>query len=110
MKVNSEERLENAKKLKSNQNEKKIAEKLKNKKFEIDIESEILHQKLKEEYARWAKLVVTIWLGFIVLLVVVVGLGWLAYSNSFLITLLATTTLNVIALSAIIIKGLFASN
>ena len=57
------------------------------------------------------KWVVSIWIGFILVLLIVIGvfngLGIELYPKQVLITLLATTTFNVVALSAIIIKGLF---
>ena len=55
----------------------------------------------------WMMIVVTAWL-FIVLLFTIFGNVWcLKIDNQVLITLLATTTINVLGLANIILKGLF---
>ena len=64
-------------------------------------------RKLRKRYAVWATIVVSIWLLFIASVVLCVGKSWLIYSDGVLMTLLATTTVNVIALSVVIAKGLF---
>ncbi len=82
----------------------------------IDNKSKRYDQKLRKDYANWAKKTVTLWLVFIVILLIWVGIYDYSapktslFSESVLITLLATTTINVIALTLFIIKGLFESN
>ena len=53
------------------------------------------------------KWVVSLWLLFIALVVVSVGKSWLNYSDGVLMTLLATTTVNIIGLAYFMAKGLF---
>lgn len=64
-------------------------------------------RKLRKGFAIWATVVVSGWLLFIGFVVFSVGKSWLIYSDGVLMTLLATTTVNVIALSVVIAKGLF---
>ena len=81
------------------------------KKQELENRAEEQKQKLREDFAGWAKRVTNIWIGFIMFLLIIVGVfnGFDVdlYPKEVLITLLATTTINVIALSLIIVKGLF---
>ncbi len=88
---------------------------LKNKTHELKNKAEEQRQKLREEFANWAKRLTTGWIIFISSLLVIVGWfnssdsGIELYPKEVLITLLATTTINVVALTLIIIKGLFAN-
>lgn len=53
------------------------------------------------------KWVVSLWLLFIAFVVFSVGKSWLSYSDGVLMTLLATTTVNIIGLAYFMAKGLF---
>lgn len=64
-------------------------------------------RELQKGVARWVKWVVSLWLLFIALVVVSVGKSWLNYSDGVLMTLLATTTVNIIGLAYFMAKGLF---
>lgn len=89
--------------------------------FDSDIDSEGLNaQKKKLEYQRyssdtrdrrwlaiWAAVVVTLWLGAV--LIILVNSSCLNLSEAVLITLLGTTTLNVLGLTFIVLKGHFGS-
>lgn len=58
----------------------------------------------------WMMVVVSAWLA-LVLVIVMFNLKWCLYiHDNVLITLLATTTINVLGLSKIILHGLFKSN
>lgn len=81
--------------------------------FETQIEAEKQKQDLRGKFATWARRIVSSWLIFIAVVLIFVGASNFfysiaPYSNTVLITLLAATTINVIALSMVIIKGLFA--
>lgn len=82
-------------------------EDLRKKKLENDItESEL---NLKKGICGWVKWVVSIYLGFIaiILFILVCGIGNL--ENSVIIALLTTTTINILGLPLMIIKSLFPS-
>lgn len=64
-------------------------------------------RKLQKRVARWVMKVVSLWLFFIAVLLVFVGMSWLNYSDGVLIALLATTTANIIGLAYFMAKGLF---
>lgn len=85
-----------------------------NKRLELQNKSEEQKQEMQREFGDWAKRIVSWWLVFIVLLLIVVGAvsffyGTQIFSDKVLITLLATTTVNVIGMVIIIIKYLFAN-
>ncbi len=79
----------------------------------LQINAEKQKQELRGKFATWARRIVSSWLIFIAVVLIFVGAfnffySIALYSNTVLITLLAATTINVIALSMVIIKGLFA--
>ena len=85
-----------------------------NKRLELQNKSEEQKQEMQREFGGWAKWIVSRWLYFIVFLLVVVGAvsffyGTQIFSDKVLITLLATTTVNVIGMVIIVIKYLFAN-
>lgn len=88
-----------------------LKQRLENKHAQTKIDEEEQKQELRREFATWAKWVVSIWLVFVTLVLIAVGIcnyfSITLYPNTVLITLLASTTINVIALSMVIIKGLF---
>ena len=57
----------------------------------------------------WMMWVVSLWLGAVLLITIFNGLLNLQIDNNVLITLLATTTINVLGLSRIVLNGLFGS-
>ena len=85
-----------------------------NKRLELQNKSEEQKQKMQREFGDWAKLIVSWWLGSVVLLLIVVGAvsffyGTQIFSDKVLITLLAATTVNVLGMVIIVIKYLFAN-
>ena len=75
--------------------------------LEVEIDSKKQEQRLQKWFAYWAVGLVSLWLGFVGVLLVLVGTSLISLSNTVLATLLATTTVNVIALSMVMAKGLF---
>ena len=57
--------------------------------------------------AKWVMYVVSIWLGIVITIVVLTGFRFLTYTSTVLVTLLATTTINVLGLAFIVLRGLF---
>ena len=64
-------------------------------------------RKLQKTVAKWVMVLVSVWLVFIAVVIWKVGKSHLDYSSSVLITLLATTTVNIIGLAYFMAKGLF---
>lgn len=60
---------------------------------------------LREKFAKWVKFLISIWL--CIILSIVVFHKNLCLSDSVLIALLSTTTINILGLCAIILRGLF---
>lgn len=60
--------------------------------------------------AKWVVLTSSIWLGFVLLIVILVGSCVLILSDIVLNVLLATTTANVLGLAYIVLKGLFGNS
>lgn len=58
----------------------------------------------------WMLFVVSFWLLVVVAIVILCGLGLLRLSDIVLSSLLATTTINVLGLANIILKGLFGNH
>lgn len=82
--------------------------------LQLQNESEEQKQKLQKEFAKWAKLIVSLWLIFIAILLVAAAATsffWQSkiFSDKVLITLLTATTVNVLGMVVIVIKGLFAN-
>lgn len=78
----------------------------------LEYEAKAQEIRLRERFARWARITVTVWLAFIGAFLIAAGainffFDKIPYSDAVLITLLGTTTANVIALTVLIIKGLF---
>lgn len=61
----------------------------------------------RNDLVRWMKWVVTLWLFFVLLFTITNRVWCIGLSENVLITLLATTTVNVLGLSKIILSGLF---
>jgi hypothetical protein len=61
----------------------------------------------RKSYAKKIFIMVSIWLGLMILIIIFQGVGSIKLSDSVLITLITTTTLNVITLFYFIIKNLF---
>ena len=85
-----------------------------NKRLELQNKSEEQKQEMQREFGGWAKRIVSLWLYFIVFLLVVVGAvsffyGTQIFSDKVLITLLAATTVKVLGMVIIVIKYLFAN-
>ena len=80
---------------------------LEKRRFEVEIDAKKQEQRLQQWFAYWAVGLVSVWLVFVAVLLVLVGMSCISLSNSVLMTLLATTTVNVIALSIVMAKGLF---
>lgn len=57
--------------------------------------------------AKWVMWVVSVWLGIVITIVVLTGFRVLTYTPTVLVTLLATTTINVLGLAFIVLRGLF---
>lgn len=57
--------------------------------------------------AKWVMWVVSVWLGIVITIVVLTGIRVLTYTPTVLVTLLATTTINVLGLAFIVLRGLF---
>jgi len=83
---------------------------------EQKIESEKQKQEQRKEFADWAKKICSCWLIFVASLIVFIGASkffWpdiIFYSDWVLITIFSTTTVNIVALVLLVIKGLFPSN
>ena len=75
--------------------------------LQVEIDSKKQEQRLQKRFAYWAVGLVSGWLVFVAVLLVLVGISKISLSNTVLATLLATTTVNVIALSMVMAKGLF---
>lgn len=57
--------------------------------------------------AKWVMYVVSIWLGCVLIIVALTGFNIMTYTPTVLVTLLATTTINVLGLAFIVLRGLF---
>lgn len=65
--------------------------------------------KRREYLAKWTMWCVSLWLGLVIFVVIFNRLFYFGLSDSVLIALLGTTTLNVIGLAALLLKGYFNS-
>lgn len=77
-----------------------ILQKLKNDRYEEDT-------RFRRILALWTTTVVTLWLGFVVFVLCNTN-SFFQFSDTVLSVLLGTTTLNILGLSFIVLKGLFA--
>ena len=57
--------------------------------------------------ALWVMWVVSVWLGVVLAIIALTGFKVLKYDQPVLVTLLATTTINVLGLAFIVLRGLF---
>lgn len=80
---------------------------LEEQRVKVQIDSKKQEQRLQKWFAYWAVGLVSAWLVFVAFLLVCVGNSRISLSSTVLVTLLATTTVNVIALSMVMAKGLF---
>lgn len=60
--------------------------------------------------AKWVVWVSSIWLGFVLAILIMCGFKWIELDVVVLNVLLATTTANVLGLAYIVLKGLFGYN
>jgi hypothetical protein len=65
--------------------------------------------KLRKRLSYWALWVVSLWLAIVLTLLILSGTSCLKLSDVVLSTLLATTTLNVLGLMFIVLKGYFTA-
>ena len=64
----------------------------------------------RKELARWVQWLVSIWLGLIMVIIFFTGFNITNFDVTVIVTILATTTANVLGLSYIVLKGLFKAN
>lgn len=82
--------------------------------YDIELVKSVIHDGAQNRaerklYAKWLFILVCAWLAVILSIVVLQGFGILCLSDSVLITLITTTTLNVLVLFGIVIRYLFKS-
>jgi hypothetical protein len=82
--------------------------KLKKKELEIRLLSDDIN--IRKSLSYWAAVVVSIFLLLVLIVLLLSGTGRLKLSDVVLSTLLATTTLNVLGLMFIVLKGYFAAS
>ena len=85
-----------------------------------DVDQNSLKVQIRERYsqdthfrkhlARWVMWIVPAWLILVLIIVFLCGFGLTSLDSSVLITLLATTTINVLGLAYIVLKGIFKQN
>lgn len=61
----------------------------------------------RTKLVKWVKWNVTGWLICVILIIACCGFGWMKLDSVVLTTLLATTTVNILGLAFIVLKGLF---
>lgn len=84
----------------------------------VDVDKSSLNEQIRERYtqdtrfrkhlARWVMWIVPVWLGLVLVIVFFCGFKLTELESSVLITLLATTTVNVLGLAYIVLKGIFS--
>ena len=77
-----------------------------------DIKNQLLERygqdtRFRRHLARWVMFIVPLWLLAVVVIIVCSGIGWINIDKEVLITLLATTTANILGLAFVLLKGLF---
>ena len=77
-----------------------------------DIKNQLLERygqdtRFRRHLARWVMFIVPLWLLAVVVIIVCSGIGWIHLDKEVLITLLATTTANILGLAFVLLKGLF---
>ena len=63
----------------------------------------------RERFSLWVMWIIPIWLIFVLIIIILVGSKVLTLPTSSINVLLGTTTLNVLGLSYIVLKGMFPS-
>lgn len=63
--------------------------------------------RFRKHLARWVMWIVPVWLALVIIILLFDGLNWITLDSSVLISLLATTTVNVLGLAYIVLKGIF---
>ena len=61
----------------------------------------------RKHLARWVMWIIPIWLFIVIAILVFCGIGLFSLGPEILIALLATTTINVLGLANIVLKGIF---
>ena len=84
----------------------------------LDVDQSSLNEQVRKRYtqdtrfrkhlARWVMWIVPVWLALVLVIVFFCGFKLTELDSSVLITLLATTTVNVLGLAYIVLKGIFS--
>ncbi len=64
----------------------------------------------RKSLATWTIGIISAWLLSVVVIFVLIGAGCLVFNDSVIITLLSTTTANILALGLVVLKGIFKDN
>ncbi|MBR4265146.1 MAG: hypothetical protein IKQ46_03730 [Bacteroidales bacterium] len=64
----------------------------------------------RKSLASWTIGIISAWLFSVVVIFVLIGIGVLSFNDSVIITLLSTTTANILALGLVVLKGIFKDN
>lgn len=62
---------------------------------------------LRRRTAKWVMWIVSLWLAAVIIVLVCAGLEWITLSNRVLIALLTTTTVNILGLPLVVLRGLY---
>ena len=62
---------------------------------------------LRRRTAKWVMWIVSLWLTAVIVVLVCAGLEWVTLSNRVLIALLTTTTVNILGLPLVVLRGLY---
>lgn len=62
---------------------------------------------LRRRTAKWVMWIVSLWLAAVIIVLVCAGLEWVTLSNRVLIALLTTTTVNILGLPLVVLRGLY---
>lgn len=62
---------------------------------------------LRRRTAKWVMWIVSLWLTAVIVVLVCAGLEWVTLSNQVLIALLTTTTVNILGLPLVVLRGLY---
>jgi hypothetical protein len=77
----------------------RVGKKLRNDRYEEDT-------KHRRNLSTWASFVVSLWL-IVVLIILILNTSYIKLSDTVMVALLSTTTLNVLGMMVIVLKGLF---
>ena len=77
-----------------------------------DIKNQLLERygqdtRFRKHLARWVMCIIPLWLIAVITIIVLCGIGFINLEKEVLITLLATTTANILGLAFVLLKGLF---